>query len=70
MWNYVYMNLGYANLIGWVFVLVIIIFLFGIIVAAFYSVTIRGFVERASNNLYEALKARYLLIESKILEKN
>ena len=46
------------------------LFLFGIIVAAFYSVTIRGFVERASNNLYEALKARYLLIESKILEKN
>ena len=69
MWNYIYVNFGYTNLIGWVFILTLIIFLFGICAAAFYSVTIRRFAEIASNKLYEALKERYLHIESNILEK-
>ena len=69
MWNYVYVNFGYTNLIGWVFVLALIIFIFGICAAAFYSATIRKFSEIASNKLYEASKERYIHIESHILEK-
>lgn len=68
MWNYVYVNEGYTNLIGWLFILVAITFLFGIIAAVLYSVTIRRIVEITSNNLYKLLKTKYLLIEKKILK--
>ena len=69
MWNYVYTNYGYNNLIGWVFILVVITFLFGIIAAALYSVTIQKFVKKISNRLYESLKKKYLSMENRILEK-
>lgn len=69
MWNYVYTNYGYNNLIGWVFILVVITFLFGIIAAALYSVTIQKFVKKISNRLYESLKKKYLSMEHRILEK-
>lgn len=69
MWNYVYTNCGYNNLIGWVFILVVITFLFGIIAAALYSVTIQKFVKKISNRLYESLKKKYLSMENRILEK-
>lgn len=69
MWNYVYTNYGYNNLIGWVFILVVITFLFGIIAAALYSVTIQEFVKKISNRLYESLKKKYLSMENRILEK-
>lgn len=69
MWNYVYMNLGYTNVMGWVFIFVIIVFFFGIFSATLYSITIQKFVQKISNRLYEVWKRKYLVIESKILEK-
>lgn len=70
MWNYVWENFGYTNVLGWVFVFVIIVFLFGILSAVLYSATVQKIVKKVSAWLYKVLRKKYLWIENKILEKD
>lgn len=70
MWNYVWENFGYIHVIGWVFVFVIIVFLFGILSAVLYSATVQKIVKKVSAWLYKVLRKKYLWIENKILEKD
>ena len=69
MWNYVYVNYGYSHVIGWVFILAVIIFLFGTVAAILYSVALQKFVKRISNKLYDVLRNKYLREEKKLIEK-
>lgn len=67
MWNYVYNNFGYEHVVMWVFVLMIIVFLFGTIGAAAYRIILNRPVKAASDKLYSVLRKTYLAIEKKIL---
>lgn len=63
MWNYIYRNYGYNHIVGWVFILSAIIFLFSILFAILYASTIQMIVHNASNKLYEILKEQYIIFE-------
>lgn len=66
MWDYIHTQYGYSHVIGWTFILVIIIFLFGIVAAAVYTATIQKAVSRISNRMYIVLRNGYLYLESKL----
>lgn len=64
MINYVYSTYGYRNIIFWVFVLVLIIFAFGVLSAVIYDKTLRRLLKKASDSLlYPATRNVYLQIE-------
>lgn len=68
MWDYIYNHYGYSNVVGWVFLLVIIIFLFGVCAADIYTRTIKKIVKKNSDRLYSILKKKYLLLESNMIK--
>ena len=67
IWNYVYNNYGYDYVVGWVFILTIIIFFFGVFVAAIYAETIQKIMVIISDRIYSILKKNYLRIEAKLI---
>ena len=68
LWNYIYSNYGYHYILGWVFIAVVVVFLFGTILAILYELTIRKFVSLLSNKIYQFLKIKYICVEKKILK--
>ena len=68
MWDYIYHSYGFEAVIGWIFIMVGIIFLFSVIVSAIYSTTIKKIVVHVSDSLYECLRKYYLLFERKLLK--
>lgn len=68
MWNYIYINFGYANIVRWVLAFGVIIFLFGIICALIYSIIFRRIVNKVSEKLYLLLRDIYLAMEKKLLK--
>lgn len=68
LWNYVYTNYGYDHVLGWVFILAVVVFLFGVSAAALYTILIRRLVRKVSNIVYDFLRKRYLEIENRLIE--
>ena len=69
MWDYIYQNFGYDNILLWVFAMVAVIFLSGMIVSFIYDQTLRPLTRMISNKLYSIFCKIYLKIEAKILKE-
>lgn len=68
LWNFVYENYGYNYVIGWVFILAVAVFVFGLAGAVLYAATIQKAVTKLGGRLYEQLKKGYLAVEAGILK--
>ena len=68
LWNFVYENYGYNYVIGWVLILAVAVFVFGLAGAVLYTATIKKAVTKLGGRLYEGLKKRYLAVEAGILK--
>lgn len=68
MWNYVYNQFGYENILVWMFALVAIVFGFGLIASMIYERTIQKIVTIVCNWLYPILQKYYKRIETNILK--
>lgn len=68
MWNYVYNQFGYENILIWTFVLVVIVFSFGLITSIIYRNTIEKIVTNICDWLYQILQKIYKKFESNILK--
>lgn len=68
MVRYVYETYGYNNIIFWVFIMAVFVFLFGVVCSIVYDKTIRRLVKSASDFLYSLTKKIYIYIESYILK--
>ena len=68
MWQYVYENMGYEYILLWTFVIVLIVFLFGVVSSIIYKYTIQKLVTRAGDVLYPKLCNLYDHIEKNILK--
>ena len=64
LWQFVYLNYGYDHLFGWVFLLTVIVFLFGLIASAAYSVTIQKGTSGVVQKSYGTLANCYAAIEA------
>ncbi len=70
MWDYIYHTYGFDAVVGWIFIMVGIIFLFSVAASAIYTATIKKIVVPVSDSLYEYLRKYYLLLERKLLKNN
>lgn len=68
MVNYIYENFGYANIVLWVFALAVVIFVFAVMCAMIYVMTVQKIVLKTSNALYIFLRKLYLIIEQSMLK--
>lgn len=68
LWNFVYSQFGYEYILFWLFVLVIIVFGFGLIASIIYKNTIQKIVANLCNRVYPSLQKIYGIIEHKILK--
>ena len=68
MWNYVYNQFGYKYILIWTFVLVVIVFSFGLITSIIYRNTIEKIVTIICDWLYQILQKIYKKFESNILK--
>lgn len=67
MWQYVYKNMGYCHILLWTFVLVGIVFTFGLVMSILYKNTIQKCVTKFVNFIYPILSKFYINIETKLL---
>lgn len=67
MWNYVYKQFGYEQILIWTFILVVLVFGFGLITSIIYRNTIERIVTTVCDWLYPILRKIYIKIESNIL---
>lgn len=67
MWQWIYTNVGYQSILLWTFVLVLIVFAFGLIASIIYKNTIQKVVTRAVESIYPAICKIYRLLETKII---
>lgn len=70
LWNYIYNSYGYRFVIGWVFVLAGIVFVFGLFGAIVYTFIIKKIVLRPMDKIYDWLVCRYLIFENRFLKLN
>ena len=68
MWNYVYNQFGYEHILTWTFILVVLVFSFGLIASIIYRSTVEKIVTIACDWLYPILQKIYGKIESFILK--
>lgn len=68
VWRHIYKTYRYSNIIAWVFLLAVLLFLFGTIFAIIYERILQNLIKRASNSLYDKLKVRYLSLEAELLK--
>ena len=68
MWNYVYKQFGYEHILLWTFILVVLVFSFGLIASIIYRNTVEKIVTIACDWLYPILQKIYGKIESFILK--
>lgn len=68
MWNYIYENYGYDNVLLWVFALVFVVFIFGIVSSIIYDRTLRPLIRKIGDKIYSALRTIYLKIEGMFLK--
>lgn len=68
MWSFVYHQFGYDYILIWMFILVVIVFLFGLIASIVYKHTIGKIVSIVCNRSFPALQRMYRKIEENILK--
>lgn len=68
LWNYVYKNYGYSNILLWVFIIFLIVFIFALISSIIYDKTIRTFVRKLADKLYSIIRKVYLKAEKLLLK--
>lgn len=69
MWNYVYHTFGYAHVIEWVFVLSIVVFVFGILAAVLYTAILKRPIFYLCDRMYCQLRRKYLSFEGVCLNR-
>lgn len=67
MWNYVYKQFGYEDILIWTLILVVLVFSFGLITSIIYRNTMEKIVTIVCDWLYPILQKIYKKIESNIL---
>ena len=67
MWNYVYQTYGYDHLLVWVFAIAFVVLMFGLLCSIAYDISIRRFVRKISDRMYEDLCAVYVKLETALL---
>ena len=65
MWQYIYTNYGYAHILRWVFILVVIIFAFGLISSILYKQSVHKAVVRCCERLYPKISNIWMRFENK-----
>lgn len=68
IWNYIYTHYGYSNVVGWVFIITVIVFLFGVFSGAIYTGILSKVVLKISDELYLILRKKYLFLESNLMK--
>ena len=51
MWHYIYNTYGYDHILLWVFIMVVLVFLFGFVMSVLYSLSIQKLTKRLSKRL-------------------
>lgn len=67
MWNYVYEKFGYSYVIEWVFVITLIIFIFGVLSSILYASTLQKLVCKVNEKIYKVIKKHYIVFENMML---
>ena len=67
MWQYVYEHMGYSHVLLWMFVIVIIVFVFGLIASIVYKCTIQKCVSKVVNVIYPLIRKGYINAENFLL---
>ena len=68
MWNYIYINWGYAHVIEWDLICSILIFCGAIIFSILYKNTLQKLVYKFSAPLYDLIKRIYISLENKMIK--
>ena len=68
IWQYLYMNYGYAHVVILDIAFAVVLFLFSIVVSIIYKETLYRFVVKASNRLYSILTRIYAYAERLIMK--
>ncbi|WP_442866656.1 acyltransferase family protein [Allofournierella sp. CML151] len=68
LWNYVYNKFGYNLVVGWVFLLAILIFLFSLLASTIYKNTLQRFVIYFVDMVYPIWRKWYIKAESIVLQ--
>lgn len=69
MWQYVYTNMGYSHILKWVFILVVIIFSFGLISSILYKESVHRAVLIICEGLYPKVSNTWRRFESRAMKK-
>ena len=67
MWSLIYNNCGYKYVLGWVFVVSMVVLAFGFLSALAYKLLLQKKVNKVSDSLYNKLREAYYSIENKSL---
>ena len=67
MWQYVYTRFGYGHVIGWVFILSLLVFAFGFLCSVLYYEGVRRLTVPVYSGMYSALAGKWIAFENRIL---
>lgn len=67
IWNYVYQNFGYRYVVIWVFVISIVVFIFGLTGSVVYSLTIKKIALKPLDHIYDWAREKWLALEGRLL---
>jgi hypothetical protein len=68
MWHYVYTNFGYNYILGWTFVITILVFTFGFLTSVVYSNTIQIIIKYLTDKIYPQMVKFYGFLEKRFLQ--
>lgn len=69
IWQYIYTNFGYSHILGWVFMLAVLVFAFGLISSMLYKHTIHKLVCIISDTIYPKISNTWRHFEDNVLRK-
>lgn len=70
LWDYVYQNYGYDQVLLWALIMSILIFMISLVISMLYDATIRGLIRKFSELLYTFVRLMCLNLEKIILKFN
>lgn len=68
LWQWVYTNMGYKYILLWTFALALVVFAFGFITSATYSLTVQRLVAKFVDLIYPLLSKWYAKVEKLLLK--
>ena len=68
MWYYIYTTFGYNHILLWVLVMIVVVFMFGFIVSAMYTLSIQKVTKSFSKRIAVFFTVFYEKIEKKMLK--